>query len=144
MPYYNNQNYGTPNSLNQAANFQPGGTTSYGNYGQLNGIISMVVNVNGEDGARNYPVAAGNTVFLIDFNTNQFWIKSTSQNGLSEQFRSFSFEEKTPKAEPISSDYVTKQELNDLKAYLDTQFNGIRNQLFSQKRGQVNDKSNVK
>lgn len=135
MPYYNNQNYGGTNSFTQPST-------------NIGSSVSnpMVVNVNGDEGAKNYPVAAGNTVFLVDFNTNQFWIKSTSQNGLPEQFRSFSFEEKTPKVQIPYQDYVTKQELNDLKEYLDGQFTGIRNQIYNQKRerGQVNDKSNIK
>ncbi len=55
-----------------------------------------------------------------------------------------SFEEITPKIETTQSDFVTKQEFNDLRSYLENQFNGIKNQLQNQRRGYVNDKSNVK
>lgn len=108
--------------------------------------VPNVVYVNGEEGAKNYPVAAGNTVLLLDFNTNQFWLKSTASNGVFTPMRSFSFVENTPKVESAPTDYVTKKELNDLKTYLEDQFSGIRNQLYwnGQKRGNVNDKSNAK
>ena len=108
--------------------------------------VSNVVYVNGEEGANNYPVAAGNTVLLLDFNSNHFWIKSTSPNGVLQPMRSFNFEETTPKREPANAaDYVTKKELNDLKLYLDNQFNGIRSQLYgSTRKDKSYDKSNAK
>lgn len=49
--------------------------------------------VNGEAGAAAYPVASGNTVMLMDFESNKFWLKSTNVNGIPQQLRSFSFKE---------------------------------------------------
>ena len=119
MPYYNPVFGQTTSAYN---------TNLSQNYGQTVQVtqVPTVAYVNGEEGANNYPVAAGNTVLLLDFNTNQFWLKSTANNGALIPMRSFSFVENTPKVESAPTDYVTKQELNDLKTYLDNQFSGIR------------------
>lgn len=52
----------------------------------------MTIPVQGEAGANLYPVASGNTVMLIDFDLNKFWIKS-NVNGIPQRLRSFSFSE---------------------------------------------------
>lgn len=41
-----------------------------------------IVPVDGESNMNTYPVAPGNTVFLIDFNSNKLWIKSKDNNGV--------------------------------------------------------------
>lgn len=53
----------------------------------------IVVPVQGEQGANIYPVAAGNTVFLFDFNQKKFWIKETNINGLPARFDAYDFKE---------------------------------------------------
>lgn len=53
----------------------------------------IVVPVQGEQGANIYPVAAGNTVFLFDFNQKKFWIKETNINGLPARFDAYDFTE---------------------------------------------------
>lgn len=115
-------NYGALNSNNVNQNF---GNGTY-----------ITVMVKGEDGARNYPVAAGNTVLLMDFDSNQFWLKSTAPNGVLQPLRNFSFIENTPKVEANqdTSSFVTKKELDDLRVYLDGQFQGIRTQMFKMKK----------
>ena len=45
----------------------------------------ITVLVNGESGANAYPVAAGNTVLLIDFNEKKFWLKTTDVNRIPQQ-----------------------------------------------------------
>lgn len=143
MAYYNSA-YNQPSNVNFNGNSQ-----SYNNgysSSQYGNIPPIIVFVNGEQGANNYPVAAGNTVYLMDFESGQFWIKSTNSNGSPQPMRSFSFKETTPKIEAnnFEGNYVTKKELDDLKEYLDGQFKGIKNQLHIAKRGPVNDKSDVK
>lgn len=125
MAQYNNNNYTYPNYF---GNYNPGNSMpTFNSTSQL-----TIVNVKGEAGAMNYPVAAGNTVLLMDFDSNQFWLKSTAQNGSPMPMRYFSFVENTPKVETpdiINSQFVTKKELDDLKAYLGNQFQGIKSQL---------------
>lgn len=41
-----------------------------------------IVPVDGESNMNTYPVAPGNSVFLIDFNANKLWIKSKDNNGV--------------------------------------------------------------
>lgn len=69
--------------------------------------------VNGESGAISYPVASGNTVLLMDFNSNKFWLKSTNVNGIPQQLRSFSFKEETPDIQN-GSQGVTRSEFVEL------------------------------
>ena len=124
MAQYNNNSYTYPNYF---GNYNLGNTMpTFNSTSQL-----TIVNVKGEEGAMNYPVAAGNTVLLMDFDSNQFWLKSTAQNGSPMPMRYFSFVENTPKVETpdTNSQFVTKKELDDLKAYLGNQFQGIKTQL---------------
>ena len=87
------------------------------------GSSSTVVMVSGESGANNYPVAAGNTVLLMDFESKQFWLKSTDINGFPQPLRSFNFSETTQKnqngTEKEETQYVTKKEFDELKRLLE-------------------------
>lgn len=47
---------------------------------QQKGITTVVV-VSGEDSVNSYPVAAGNTAVLMDFNLGKFWLKTTDVYG---------------------------------------------------------------
>ena len=78
----------------------------------------MVVFVDGEAGARSYPVAAGNTVMLMDFNSNNFWLKSTDTTGMPQQLRTFEFKEiiQQPAQSPTG---VSREEFNSLSDKLD-------------------------
>lgn len=86
---------------------------------QANNTVT-VVTVQGEAGARIYPVAAGNTVFLIDFDAHKFWLKSTDLNGMPSRFATFNFTEEI--VQPNQGDVVTRNEFNDLKKSIDAQF----------------------
>ena len=99
-------------SWNQPQTFQP-------QYQQQNNN-AMAVNVQGEAGARIYPVAAGNTMFLIDFPAQTFWLKSTDVNGMPQTFREFHFEEVLPKqqAQNNSSDFITRKEFEQMQTQL--------------------------
>lgn len=121
MPY--NANYGNPwgmNSLgqNQNQNVPQNNTQNpliYGNqipqqnYGSL-----MTVFVQGEAGANAYPVASGNTVMLMDFESGKFWIKS-NVNGIPQRLRSFSFSEEIQgQTQAQSTNAVSREEFNKL------------------------------
>lgn len=88
---------------------------------QQNNNSVMVVFVEGEAGARSYPVAAGNTVMLMDFNSNKFWLKATDTNGMPQQLRTFEFKEQvTPQQNQNGTQQiVTREEFNSLSEKLD-------------------------
>lgn len=82
---------------------------------QSNGIIW----VQGEAGAKAYPVASGQNVILMDSEASAFYIKSTDQNGIPMPLRVFDYVERKPTIEsskPITDEYVTKE---DLKKFMD-------------------------
>ena len=98
IPNYNNSwNYGygnqqqlmnTQNSVNNNQNpLMFGNQVPQQNFGSF-----MTVLVQGEAGANAYPVASGNTVMLMDYDSGKFWIKS-NVNGIPQRLRSFSFKE---------------------------------------------------
>lgn len=75
----------------------------------------MVVTVQGESGASMYPVAAGNTVLLIDFNLKKFWLKATDINGLPAKFAAFDFTEVKPTVQSDTGNFVSRNEFEELK-----------------------------
>lgn len=86
----------------------------------------MVVFVEGEAGARSYPVAAGNTVMLMDFNSNKFWLKSTDTTGMPQHLRSFTFKEDTPVAANTNmANVVTREEFDALNQKIDKLINEL-------------------
>ena len=83
----------------------------------------IVVTVQGKSGAQIYPVAAGNTVFLADFNEGYFWIKSTDQNGMPQTFKEYKFEEVKPlENQGVTANFVTKEEFQQWQQGIDNQF----------------------
>ena len=86
-----------------------------------NGIIW----VQGEEGAKAYMVAPGNSVFLMDSEASVFYIKSSDASGMPMPLRIFDYTERTAArtpAQPSSApgeEYVTRQEFNALAARLD-------------------------
>lgn len=79
-----------------------------------------VVTVQGEAGARVYPVAAGNTVLLIDFDSKKFWLKSTDTNGMPSRFSTFNFSEEI-KPQADSGQFISRNEFDNLKQSIDAQ-----------------------
>lgn len=81
------------------------------NYGSF-----MTVLVQGEAGANAYPVASGNTVMLMDFESGKFWLKS-NVNGIPQRLRSFSFMEEVqeqPKQQTQTVQSVSREEFDNL------------------------------
>jgi hypothetical protein len=74
----------------------------------------MLVPVQGEGGAQMYPVAAGSTVALIDFDAGTFWLKTTAPNGWPQQMRKFDFKE-IVQAAPTNENAVTREEFASLQ-----------------------------
>ena len=78
----------------------------------------MTVLVQGEAGANAYPVASGNTVMLMDFESNKFWLKS-NVNGIPQRLRSFSFMEEVqeqPKQQTQTTPTITREEFDGLSS----------------------------
>lgn len=96
-----------------------GGYNQPQNYQQANVVV---VPVQGEQGASMYPVAAGNTVLLMDFNLKKFWIKSTDINGLPAKFAAFEFKEVNPQG---ANNFVPRNEFDEWKKNTDAQLQQI-------------------
>lgn len=76
-----------------------------------------IVWVQGLEGAKAYPVGAGNNVLLMDSESSVFYIKSTDPSGMPQPLRVFDYKERT-QATVNTSDYVTKDELEKRLAQL--------------------------
>ena len=104
-PYYT----GTPN-MNQTVQTQSQPMNL------MNSFTAVLVD--SEASARAYPVAAGNTVVLIDFNSGHFWFKSTEATGMPQQLRTFEFKEVTQ--QPVQQvQGVSREEFNALNDKID-------------------------
>lgn len=101
-------NYGY-NSYGNQSTFQQQYQQSQNNTGSF-----ITVPVSGEAGAATYPVAAGNTVLLIDFESKAFWLKTTDINGVPQQMRRFNFEEYIPQP-AVSDQLVSRKEFEELR-----------------------------
>lgn len=82
--------------------------------------------VQGEEGAKAYLVAAGNSILLMDSEATSFYIKSTDASGMPLPLRIFDYTERTaaPKT-PVQVtqepgvEYVTRCEFNALAAKIE-------------------------
>lgn len=81
--------------------------------------------VQGEAGAKAYPVGAGNTVLLLDSENPVFYLKSTDNTGMPQPLRIFKFEEITGQSINQSSqkidleNYITREEFEELEYKID-------------------------
>ena len=87
----------------------------------------LAVPVNGEIGAQNYPVAAGNTVLLTDFNSGFVWLKTTDPNGMFVNMRKFKVEEITPRPTQSADNgnFVSKEEFQKYCQGVDNQLQRV-------------------
>ena len=77
--------------------------------------------VQGETGAKSINVPAGQTVLLMDSETNVFYVKSSDTSGCPLPLRTFKYEEVLESADSTDrapSTYVTKEELDEKLAEL--------------------------
>ena len=85
-----------------------------------------IIWVQGEEGAKAYMVAAGNSVLLMDSENSAFYIKSTDASGMPQPLRVFDYSERTASqkqpaqtVQKSKEEYVTRQEFNALTARFD-------------------------
>lgn len=85
---------------------------------------TSVIWVQGEAGAKAYPVAPGNQVLLMDSETNKFFIKSADYSGMPQPLRVFEYSEVVNKPAieadvKNQNDYVSREEFEGFKIKLD-------------------------
>lgn len=82
-----------------------------------------IIWVQGEEGAKAYMVAAGNSVLLMDSENSAFYIKSTDASGMPLPLRAFDYKERTTAAkmpaqavQQPGGEFVTRAEFDALAA----------------------------
>lgn len=92
-----------------------------------NGIIW----VQGEEGAKAYIVAPGNSALLMDSENNSFYIKSSDNSGMPMPLRIFDYFERNAKQQTQNIkpnvEYVTRQEFDALSARINDIMANINN-----------------
>lgn len=89
--------------------------------------------VQGESAAKSFPVAAGQSVLLMDSESSVMYIKSTDQSGMPLPLRIFDYtERKAERAEAAgaanngSVEYISREEFNEFKEDVKRSIKGIR------------------
>ena len=139
-PYYGNYNqfYQPPlqdnlaqmrnNQYMQMPQIQPMQSTQQTqNQQSSNGIIW----VQGEEGAKAYMVAPGNSVLLMDSENSAFYIKSSDNSGMPMPLRIFDYVERNARQQTQNIkpnvEYVTRQEFDALSARINDIMANINN-----------------
>ncbi len=87
--------------------------------------------VQGENAAKAYPVASGQSVLLMDSEESVFYIKSTDQSGMPQPLRIFDYKERTAQhsessvAKKATTDYVSRKEFEAFREDVMREINGI-------------------
>jgi len=84
-----------------------------------NSNSNAIIWVQGESGAKAYPVAPGNSLALFDSESDRFFIKSTDASGMPLPLRVFNYVEQKENAVisnaiHTDNDYVTRKEFEEL------------------------------
>ena len=84
-----------------------------------NNNSNSMIWVQGESGAKAYPIAPGSSVALFDSEKDRFFIKSADNSGMPLPLRIFNFTEQKESSQlnnihDKSNDYVTRKEFNEL------------------------------
>lgn len=66
--------------------------------------------VQGESGAKSFAVAPGQSVLLMDSESNVFYIKSSDASGMPLPLRTFEYTERAVKQDKPTVDYITREE----------------------------------
>jgi len=94
---------------------------------------SNVIWVQGENAAKSYPVASGQSVLLMDSETSSFYIKSTDQSGMPLPMRIFDYTERDnpshSSAIAKSNEYVSREEFDAFREDITKSIKGIRTPL---------------
>lgn len=119
-PYYNNPYLQQVAAQTQVPIAQPSPTPA------ANGFIW----VQGEAGARSYPVSPGSSVLLMDSENELFYIKQTDASGVPMPLRIFNYKEITSSKDtaPVSTpNYVTTEEFEKKIGELSLKIDSLRN-----------------
>ena len=73
----------------------------------------MLIIVKDDNAVQNYPVASGNTVMLMNYETQKFWIKSMT-NGISPTITEYEFKPTNEIQNPKNQEVVSREEFNNL------------------------------
>lgn len=73
---------------------------------QSNGIVW----VQGESGAKSFIVSPGQTVLLMDSESNVFYIKSSDNSGMPMPLRVFDYKERITQKPETNQNYITREE----------------------------------
>lgn len=73
----------------------------------------MLIIVKDDNAVQNYPVASGNTVMLMNYDSNKFWIKSMT-NGISPTITEYEFKPTNEIQNPKNQEVVSREEFNNL------------------------------
>ena len=103
-------------------NYFPMGYPQYQNFPQQSPQVQQVPQQNsilwvqGLEGAKAYPVGAGNNVLLMDSEEPMFYIKSVDQSGMPMPLRVIEYSEKKEgqAQKVVDADYITREELEDI------------------------------
>ena len=91
-----------------------------GSFGQQSGL--SIAQITDDSQVTSYPVAAGNTVLLINFMTQKFFLKSTNVNGvpMPVQAAEWNYVQQPSTAQKIQNEQgsVSRSEFDELKAML--------------------------
>lgn len=91
-----------------------------------------IIWVQGENAAKAYPVASGQSVLLMDSEDSIMYIKSTDQSGMPQPLRIFEYKEKTQgnnspmAASKPSEEYVSRKEFEAFRSDVMKEIQGIR------------------
>ena len=103
-----------------------------------------IIWVQGESGAKAYPVQNGKSVVLFDSESEHFFIKTTDMSGMPQPLRVFRYSESSEsdmKASAIdTSNFITRQEFEDA---INSLKNRQNNQTYQRKEGNRNGKPSV-
>lgn len=83
-------------------------------------VNSGIVWVQGETGAKAYPVAPNTTVLLMDSEGDRFFLKSSDASGVPLPLRIFDYKEQKGAPAPApTAEYATKKDIEDLRKRID-------------------------
>lgn len=108
----------------------PQGSQMASNAQQTSG--AGIIWVQGENAAKAYPVASGQSVLLMDSEDSVMYIKSTDQSGMPQPLRVFEYKEKTGHqnasviASKPSEDYVSRKEFEAFREAIRREIKGIK------------------
>lgn len=122
--YFPQQNYPYASPMPQNAPQMPSNASQASSGG--------IIWVQGENAAKAYPVASGQSVLLMDSEDSIMYIKSTDQSGMPQPLRVFEYKERTqtahnaPASSPKASDeYVSRKEFEAFRDDVRKEFKGI-------------------